>query len=272
MADFSIYLTKMSLSYQGTEEEKRAAEILFSDTDIHLGDKRLNNVAAYTYNSTSCQKIFVMLEKCLSPTDNPWKTIYKSLLLLHTIVLYGSELAIDKAIGLCRFVHPLGTYNSALARKGFFSSGGTDYGAPVRAAAKTLDSILVNDEGIRKARSDARAGQDSLVPVGELLGLDEVTASHNRDFNPAAGTSMNYGQGINTSVGAGFGLHHVPGIYEGRPERYFDNDSNRKQLLIPKSAVQDSQHTRDVSKIYYSYIITIINLCIQPHLTCLFYY
>jgi hypothetical protein len=116
----------------------------------------------------------------------------------------------------------------------------------VRAAAKTLDEILINDENIRKARSDARAGQDSLVPMGELLGGDDVTASHNRDFNPAHGSAMNYGQGITTSVGAGFGLHAVPGIYEGRPERYFDSDSDRKHLLVP-TGTKDSQLTRDVS-------------------------
>jgi hypothetical protein len=249
MADFKTYLVKTTLSFQGSEEEKLCGEILFSDNDIHMGDKRLNNVAAYTYNATTCTKLFVMIEKALSPTDNPWKTIYKSILLLHTIVLFGSELAIDKAIQLCRFVHPLGTYNSALAKKGFFSSGGTDYGAPVRAAAKTLDEILINDENIRKARSDARAGQDSLVPMGELLGGDDVTASHNRDFNPAHGSAMNYGQGITTSVGAGFGLHAVPGIYEGRPERYFDADSDRKHLLVP-TGTKDSQLTRDVSYRY----------------------
>lgn len=247
MGDFKLYLSKMALSHQGSEEEKLCGDILFSDTDIHFGDRRLNNVAAYTYNATTCQKLFVMIEKTLSPTDNPWKTIYKSLLLLHTIVLYGSEVAIDKAIQLCRFIRPLSTYNSALARKGFFTSGGTDYGAPVRAAAKTLDEILLTDESIRKARGDARAGQNTLVPMGELLGTDDVTSSHNKDFNPAAGVSMNYGQGITTSVGAGFGLHAVPGIYEGRPERYFDSDSQRRQLLVPTGSIKDSQLTRDVS-------------------------
>jgi hypothetical protein len=247
MADFKSYLGKMTLSYQGSEEEKLCGEILFSDTDIHLGDKRLNNIAAYTYNATTCQKIFVMIEKTLPPSDNPWKTIYKGLLLLHTIVLFGPELAIDKAIELSRFILPLTTYNSALARKAYFSSGGTDYGAPVRAEAKMLEDVLRTDETIRKARADARAGQNSLVPMGELLdGVDDLTQSHNKDFNPSAGVSMTYGQGINTSVGAGFGLHAVPGLYEGRPERYFDSDSDRKHLLVPKGATKDSQLTRDV--------------------------
>ena len=254
MGDFKIYLTKMSLAYQGSEEEKLCGNLLFSEIDVMMGDKRLNNLAAYTYNSVTCQKLFIMIEKAINPTENPWKTIYKALLLLHTIVLFGSELSIDKAIELCRFVRPLSQYNSALARRGLFSGGGgTDYGGPVRAAAKTVDEILATDATIRKARSEARQGQDSLVPMGDLLddGSAAATAEHNREFNPSHGVSMNYGQGLTTSVGAGFGLNAVPGIYEGRPERYFDSDSTRKHLLQPKS-VMDSQITRDVRYCYFA--------------------
>lgn len=246
MSDFTSYLKKTALGFQGTEEEKLCSELLFTEIDVQLGDKRLNNLAAYTYNATTCQKLFIMIERGLSPTENPWKTIYKTLLLLHTIVLYGSELAIDKAIKLSRFILPLQTYNSALAKKGFFGGGGgTDYGGPVRASAKILDEILRTDQTIRTARSEARAGQDSLVPMGDLLGGDDSATEHNREFNPSAGISMNYGQGLTTSVGAGFGLNAVPGIYEGRPDRYFDSDSNRKKLLVP-TGTKDSQITRDV--------------------------
>jgi len=259
MADFKSYLSKLQLSYQGSEEEKLCAEILFTDNDIRLGDKRLNNAAALTYNSTSCQKIFVLIEKGLTPNENPWKTIYKTLLLLHTIVLYGSELAIDKAIGLCRFVNPLLNYNSALVKRGYFSGGGTDYGAPVRQEAKVLDAILLTDESIRQARRDARNGQDSLVPMGEnrsnsntrsiaggsnndLLDLDTGSSQLVGELNPSAGQSMNYGQGLTTSVGAGYSLQAVPGLYEGRPERYFDNVNDRR---IRNEAVKDAQITRD---------------------------
>jgi hypothetical protein len=120
-----------------------------------------------------------------------------------------------------------------------------------------LDAILSTDETIRKARSEARAGQNTLVPMGELLGGDEATDNHNKAFNPAAGVNMNYGQGINTSVGAGFGLHMVPGMYEGRPERYFDNDSARKNLLVP-TGTKDAQHTRDVSCFKLFYLIALV--------------
>jgi hypothetical protein len=167
MSDLKNYFSKLSLKYQGSEEEKACAEIIFSDIDISMGDKRLNSLAARTYNGNSCEKIFALLEKALSPQEHPWKTLYKSLLLLHTIILFGSELAIDKCIALCRFVNPLQEYNSALVKKGMFSvTGGSDYGAPVRMTAKIVNAILITDSGIRQARSEARVGQDSLVPMG----------------------------------------------------------------------------------------------------------
>ena len=67
-----------------------------------MGDKRLNNLAALTYNVKSCSTIFAMIEKALSASENSWKTILKALLLLHTIVLYGPEVAIDRAVSICR--------------------------------------------------------------------------------------------------------------------------------------------------------------------------
>ena len=60
-------------------------------------------------------------------------------------------------------MHFLHSYNSALVKKSssfFGGSGGIDYGAPVRAAATALFNILSKDESIRKARYEARNGQE----------------------------------------------------------------------------------------------------------------
>lgn len=233
MSDAAKYFTKWISASQSSQETRDCAAILYNDTDVQMGDKRLNHLAAMTWNSQSCENIFKMIESAISPTEAPWKTIYKALLIVHTILLYGSELAVDRCISICKFIHPLQQYNSALAKKKFFSSGGTDYGAPVRAMASTLTSILMRDEEIRKVRSSARAGQDSLVPLGESF---EKT-------NPSQGVQMSFGQGINSSVGAGFGLEAVPGMYEGRPERYFDNDNDPRS----RTTQGNSQITRDVS-------------------------
>lgn len=242
MAEFKSYLTKMTVKYQGSEEEKACCDVMFTDLDIVMGDKRLNSIAARTYNTKACQNIFVLIEKGLTPSENPWKTILKTLLLLHTITIYGSELAVDQAIAIARFVFPLQQYNTAFIKRGFFGvSGGTDYGQPVRQAAKNLYLILSNDENIRKARQNARQGQDTLVPIGE----------YNEEYNPTKNSNsygnsgkLLFGQGIDTSVGAGHGLESVPGMYEGRPERYFDRDDDPRRRV---TEVKNHQLTRDVS-------------------------
>lgn len=172
-----------------------------------MGDQSLNNLAAHTYNAQLCDKIFAMIEKALSPTDYSWKTLHKALMALHTIVLYGSELAVDKAVDICRFTFSLQEYNSALVKKnGFFTSaggGGMDYGAPVRAQAKILSSILMSDESIRRARAEAREGQESLVPMGDFSSVQKAPEPLNFQF----------GAGATHSVGAGFGMDAIPGRY-----------------------------------------------------------
>lgn len=233
MSDLKSYFARKTSGAQGSDAEKQCAAILFNDSDVHMGDSRLNSIAALTYNSVSCEAIFTLLEKAISPQDNHWKTIYKALLLLHTIILYGSELAVDKSVDLCKFVHPLRTYNSALVKKGYFFSGGggTDYGAPVRATSTIVTDILMKDDNIRKARMDARAGANTLVPMGQQF----------ENTNPSRGIEMSFGQGLNTSVGAGFGLQNVPGMYDGRPDRYFDNANDPRGQVV----TGNSQITRD---------------------------
>jgi hypothetical protein len=234
MADKSSYFSKLIKGYQSTDDERQMAAILYNDADINFGDKRLNSIAALTWNAGACQRIFAVLEKATVPTENPWKVIYKALLVLRTIVLYGSELSIDKAIDLCKFIYPLREYNSALVKKGFFASGGTDFGAPVRAEAILVTNILMQDSNIRQARFEARQGQNTLVPMGESFPQEQI--------NPSIGANMGFGQVLNNSVGAGFGLEAVPGMYEGRPERYFDNTNDRRNV----ATTGNSQITRDV--------------------------
>ncbi len=230
MTDFK----KVLASYQSTEEERQCSAILFSDIDIQMNDSRLNHLGALTYNMQSCERLFVMVEKAIDPYNNPWKTIYKALLIIHTFIMYGSELAVDKCISLCKYVHPLQTYNSALVKKGWFStSGGTDFGAPVRATANIIVKVLMNDQEIRKARQDARQGHNILVPLGQSY----------EQHNPQKNVQMGFGQAVVTSVGAGFSLEAVPGMYEGRPERYFDNANDPRSRPI----TGNHQLTRDVS-------------------------
>lgn len=185
---------------------------------------------------------FRLLETSLNPEKYPWQTLHKSILLLHTITTFGSEIAIDACIQLFRTIDKLQGYNSALVKQGgFFAVGGKDYGAPVREAAKTLVGILVNDENIRQARLNATQAAESLVPMGE--DFDAIASAAAGKSNAAA---HEFGQGMQStssqSLGAGFDLSQVPGMYEDRPNRYFDDKNDARQNLT----VGDHQFTREV--------------------------
>lgn len=220
------------------EDERRTHDLLFGEhveLNMNMGDQRLNQLSALTYNADSCDRMFALIERALSPTENAWKSIHKALLLLHTIVLYGSELAVDRSIKIAWCVNNLVEYNSAtVKRKGFLTkTGGTDYGAPVRIQARLLNPILLTDEAIRRARKESREAGGSMVPLGQVTQLPK---SNEPVFS--------FGQGVDSSVGAGFDIAAVPGMYENRPERYFDraNDPRQRPCITG-----DSQRTRDVS-------------------------
>jgi hypothetical protein len=148
-------------------------------------------------------------------------------------VLYGSEYAVDKAINLCDLINKLQTYNSALVKRSIFSlsSGGTDYGSGVRQASKALHTILLSDDEIRNARTLAHEHADSLVPLGDLP-IENLAPPPMK---------LNFGQGIETSVGAGYDLSAVPGMYDGRPERYFDDQNDIRRAHHSS----DHQFTRE---------------------------
>lgn len=214
-------------------------DLLFdNNVTLRMGDTRLNNITALTWNLNQSQKVFSFLTKSLDPEKYPWQTLHKSLLLLHTIILYGSEAAIDSCIQMFRAVDKLTSYNSALVKqRGLFSAGGTDYGAPVREEARIVCEILVNDDNIREARRSAHESADSLVPMGEDFAA-KAAASQGKS-NAAA---MGFGQGMDSQyLGAGFDLSQVPGMYENRPDRYFDDKNDPRA----QATAGDHQFTRE---------------------------
>lgn len=242
----SSYFNKITISLQGTQEERDCAAILFNDSNVSMGDARLNKIAALTYNSNTCQRIFSVIDKALNAQDNPWKTICKALRMLHTIILYGSEIAIDLAIKLCPFVSLLRTYNSALVKKSVFSFGGTDYGKPVREEAEAIYNILLDDAHIRAARAAARDGDihSFSIPKGNTA---PPATNNNSSSNKGNSAGMAFGGGsvyaTHSAMGAGHGLENVPGMYEGRPERYFDQDDDLRRAPVMTG---DHQFTREV--------------------------
>lgn len=248
----SAVLTKLLQKYS-SPEERQVAQIIYDDTvEVVMGDQRLNLLAAHSYNGIICTKIFAILEKAIDPTENSWRNIHKALLIIFTITQFGSEFAIDRCVDLCKYVHPLQEYNSATVKRssifGFSGgSGGTDYGAPVRAVAKELAAILMDDGKIRQARNNARAATGSvIVPVGDKGASSSSSASSTSflgDFLAPPPSQTSFGQGLSSRVGAGHSLEAVPGMYEGRPERYFDNANDPRRHGAGTGL--DSQHTRD---------------------------
>lgn len=142
-----------------------------------------------------------ILEHVIEP-KTPWKILHHALLLLRTIVLFGSEHAVDKAFSLSRFLFALQSYNSALE-----SGGGVDYGAPIRKEAKELTTLLKSDTSIRVARKEAREQGGALVPQGSAE--DTINLKESK---------LGFGQGVDRALGAGFGIEKIPGMYENRPE------------------------------------------------------
>jgi hypothetical protein len=179
-----------------------------------------------------------LVTQSLNPQEYPWKSLHKALLVLKSLICYGSELAVDKIISLTPNIEQLSDYNSVTTPKSYlFPVAGMDYGAPVRELAKELSNILKDDNEIRKTRNAARGNGELFIPKGN------VTQDVKQTTNNQPGTF--YGQGVTSSVGASHGLEAVPGMYSGRPDRYYDKDA-KKNIITG-----DHQTTREVKLSHY---------------------
>ncbi len=109
----------------------------------------MNSIAALTYNADSCERIFALIERALISQDNEWQTIYKAVLLVHTCILFGSEIAVDRVIGCGSQIYRLTNYNSAIHQKQgvlYNYSSGQDFGGAVRARVSVLNgACYIND-------------------------------------------------------------------------------------------------------------------------------
>eukprot|EP01041_Mallomonas_annulata_P001784 gene1784-3463_t len=238
MSDINAYLTRIANQFQGTAEEATVSNLLLDETiNLQLGDARLNGIAALTYNGDQCDRIFGLITRTCNPQEYPWKVLQKTLLLTKTIVLYGSERAIDSVItmngrGVFQYLQDYNSVTTPTINQMLFYTAGTDYGAPVRELAKELKFILDDDNEIRKARSTARGEDSLLIPMGSIPEMKPSTTST---------PQISYGQGVTKSIGASHGLEAIPGMYDGRPERYFDRDGDERRT----KPTGDRQFTRE---------------------------
>lgn len=167
-------------SFQGTEAEKKLAELLYDDNIQVISSLELNTMASYTYHETSiaggkdlCEKLIDMLEAVLSkPVDHTTLTVQKALVVLKHLLTYGAEKVINPCCTLGAYVDALQNYNTAvLAQQGSmgmfmrFKGGAVDKGGPVREVAQQLVLLMTNRQQLQFERS-TKADPNSLVPVG----------------------------------------------------------------------------------------------------------
>ena len=69
----------------------------------------------------------------------------------------------------------------------------------------------------------------------------QINQPTNQPMNAVGKDSRAFGSTAGVSLAAGFDISQVPGMYEGRPERFFDNVNDIRNR---KPKVEDSHITR----------------------------
>ncbi|CAM9950507.1 unnamed protein product [Scytosiphon promiscuus] len=241
LEELSTTVSKFTFNIFGSESEKKVGGFLFNEKTEWATSRELHGLAALTFNEKECAGVMAVIAKALNPKDNTWRTLHKAVKLLRHFVLYGAERCVDHAWDQQRRVEELRRYNSAMhGRTSVLNGGGTDFGGPVREAAaevrRTQNDLLRDSEAIREAREEGRT-PDALLPIGAADDYKAPVKPKEIDL----GIDDAFGIIPEGSVGAKFDLKQVPGLYEGRPERYFDNTTDPRKR---NQGVEDSDHTR----------------------------
>jgi hypothetical protein len=238
--DLQTTVNKFAFRIFGSDTEKRLGSFLFDDDKDWASSREIHGLAALTFNDHECAVLMALLDRALDPKDSTWLTLAKTLKLMHHFVIYGAERCVDSAWDMQRRVEELCIYNSALhSRTGELMKGGTDYGAPVRRAAMELNDLLKDTNRIRRERESHRE-PDSLLPIGKAD--DYIPAQKPPELNPSASSFDSFGVVRTDALGAKFDLNTVPGMYDGRPSRYFDDTNDERAKY---GGIEDAPSTRN---------------------------
>ena len=147
------------------------------------------------------------------------------------------------------------------------TQGGRDNGEPVRNKAGPLSAFLADANAIRAARNET---QDQNNSIGPPVGAEdyaapvkekppEVVAKSKHDSRALVRDrvcgrgapppphprppppSPSYGSAAGQTLAAGFSIEQVPGMYEGRPDRFFDDANDPRN----SKSTEDSHITRN---------------------------
>jgi len=236
---------------EGSDTERKLAEILLNDDVQLLSSFELNQMASLSYGDEVCDEMFEMFEEVLA---NKLKytplTMQKALVITKHVLIYGSEKSVSSAWGLGRYVNELRDFNTVLLAQqagnpeGWWyrvKGGGVDKGMPVRQAAEDLHGLLQSRDQIRIVRN-TKADPDSLVPVGDQNKVafvsDEVrhyllqkrmeTQLGIRTKSNLAKADGGFGGGCSTKdgkmvVGAAHGIDEMMAASKREKKRYTDD-------------------------------------------------
>jgi len=248
----STYLKRQSIMMnpKAGDVDKKIASVLFNDQADGVSSRDLNAIAALTFNPKPAEDIYRILTGSLMMQQNTWQTLLKGLIIVNHLVRFGAERCVDHSWDIIRLIESLENYNSALIKTAF-GSGGRDNGLPVRQRAGPLIKLLNSPDDIRKARLENQDNQGAICPG---LGTDDYTAKGGGIIAFGADTmavneqrisvekdNSAFGSEAGKTLAAKFDLSHVPGMYEGRPDRFFDDVSDVRN----HRAAEDSHITRN---------------------------
>lgn len=184
---FNALALRAKIHNEGTEAEKRLANLLFDDGIQVLSTFEMNQIASLSYGDETCEQIFDLLEEVMAhPMQFTVLAVQKSVVIGKHLLIYGSEKCVNSCWGLGSYVEKLCEFNTVLLaqqQQGLSTwwqsvkGGSVDKGFPVREAAQVLCKLMADSARIQQLRND-NADPNSLVPVGsaEKLGFvsDEV--------------------------------------------------------------------------------------------------
>lgn len=244
------WLTRGKAVVDGTDTEKKLAELLLNNGAQVLSSFELNQIASLTFNDTVIDEIFDMVEEVLSNRIKYTPLcLKKSLVVAKHVLIYGAEDCIQSTWDLGRHINNLREYNTALLAQqsgnpeGWWQKvkgGSVDKGMKVREAAEDLFQLIQSKDQIRLMRQ-TNADPNSLVPVGgNDIAFISDDVRHNmlqrrmevqlgmRTKSNLSKASDGFGGGFSSTsgkqvVGAAHGIEEMVAASKREKKRYTDD-------------------------------------------------
>lgn len=148
-------MTNVVMNYSEVESKVREAT---NDDAWGPHGSVMSQLAKYTFTYEHYPEVMAMVWKRMFESKKNWRRTYKSLLLLHYLILNGSERVVSSSREHIYDMKPLEEYQ-------FSDEHGKDQGINIRQKAKEVIGFLQDDERLREARKTARSNRDKYVGI-----------------------------------------------------------------------------------------------------------